>query len=74
MKATQTGGAVNARRVGGIQGRPGAGGERERRMDDRFIERLLNGMRRLLAALRSCQKRRTTPPGPVESGTAKDQG
>ncbi|MDE0204408.1 MAG: hypothetical protein OXP66_00040 [Candidatus Tectomicrobia bacterium] len=43
-------------------------------MDDGFLERLLNGIKRWLAALRSCQKRRTTPPGPGGSGTAKDQG
>ena len=34
------------------------------KMGTRFVERLLNGMRRFLAVLGAYRRRRTTPPGP----------
>ena len=44
-------------------------------MDDGFLDRLLNGVKAPgWLTFRSCRKRRTTPPGPGGSGTAKDQG
>ena len=42
-------------------------------MGDRFVELLLNGMKRLHAAVLSYWKRRTTPPDPGGNGTFTDQ-
>ena len=42
-------------------------------MGERFLERLLNGMKRLLAALRAYRKRRARPPDPGLNDTYTDQ-
>ena len=42
-------------------------------MGERFVDLLLNGMKRFLAVLGDYWKRRTTPPGPGQNGTYTDQ-
>ena len=72
QKATQIGGAVNARGAGAFKG-GGPPGTKGKQMGDRFLDLLLNGMKRLHAAVLAYWKRRTHPPGPGGNRTYTDQ-
>ena len=72
QKATQTGGAVNVRGAGAFKD-SGPLGTKGKQMGDRFLDLLLNGMKRLHAAVLAYWKRRTNPPGAERNGTYTDQ-